>query len=53
MNQKAQQKITNRRDFLLRLLKGAISIGAACSLSYWLYDATGPGAAREAGGRGG
>ena len=47
MNQKAQQKITNRRDFLLRFLKGAISIGAACSLSYWLYDATGPGAARE------
>jgi uncharacterized protein (DUF362 family) len=47
VNQKAQQHITNRRDFLLRLLKGTISIGAACSLSYWLYDATGPGAARE------
>ena len=47
MNQKAQQQTTNRRDFLLRLLKGGISIGAACSLSYWLYDATGPGVVRE------
>ena len=47
MNQRAQQHTTNRRDFLLRLLKGGISIGAACSLSYWLYDATGPGVARE------
>ncbi|MGI9568906.1 MAG: DUF362 domain-containing protein, partial [Desulfobulbia bacterium] len=47
MNQRAQQQTTNRRDFLLRLLKGGISIGAACSLSYWLYDATGPGVARE------
>ncbi len=46
MNQKAQHT-TNRRDFLLRLLKGGISIGAACSLSYWLYDATGPGVARD------
>ncbi|MDH3803325.1 MAG: DUF362 domain-containing protein [Deltaproteobacteria bacterium] len=43
MNQTAQQPTTNRRGFLLRLLKGGISIGAACSLSYWLYDATGPG----------
>jgi len=43
VNQKAQQTTTNRRDFLLRLLKGGISIGAACSLSYWLYDSTGPG----------
>jgi len=42
VNQKAQQATTNRRDFLRRLLKGAISIGAACSLSYWLYDSTGP-----------
>ena len=47
MNREAEQHTTNRRDFLLRLLKGGISIGAACSLSYWLYDATGPGAARE------
>lgn len=44
MNQKAQQHTTNRRAFLLRLLKGGISIGAACSLSYWLYDSTGPAA---------
>jgi uncharacterized protein (DUF362 family) len=43
VNQRAQQPTTNRRDFLLRLLKGGISIGAACSLSYWLYDATGLG----------
>ena len=47
MNQKAQQHTTNRRNFLLRLLKGGISIGAACSLSYWLYNAAGPGVARE------
>jgi uncharacterized protein (DUF362 family) len=33
---------TNRRDFLLRLLKGGLSITAACALSYWLYDETGP-----------
>ncbi|MGD9037054.1 MAG: DUF362 domain-containing protein [Syntrophobacterales bacterium] len=47
MNQESQQQTTNRRDFLLRLLKGGISIGAACSLSYWLYDATGPELVRE------
>ncbi|UCF01133.1 MAG: DUF362 domain-containing protein [Deltaproteobacteria bacterium] len=47
MNQRAQQHTTNRRDFLLRLLKGGIFIGAACSLSYWLYDAAGPGVVRE------
>ena len=47
MNQNARQQTTNRRDFLLRLLKGGISIGAACSLSYWLYDAAGPGVARK------
>jgi uncharacterized protein (DUF362 family) len=47
VNQRAQQHTTNRRDFLLRLLKGGIFIGAACSLSYWLYDAAGPGVARE------
>ena len=33
---------TNRRDFLLRLLKGGLSITAACTLGYWLYDGTGP-----------
>ncbi len=37
----------NRRDFLLRLLKGGLSIAAACSLSYWLYDGAGPGAVQE------
>ena len=47
MNQSAQQPTTNRRDFLIRLLKAGISIGAACSFSYWLYDATGPGVARQ------
>ena len=47
MNQESQQQTTNRRDFLLRLLKGGISIGAACSLSYWLYDASGPAVVRE------
>ncbi|MCG6918971.1 MAG: DUF362 domain-containing protein [Deltaproteobacteria bacterium] len=33
---------TNRRDFLLRLLKGGLTITAACTLSYWLYDGIGP-----------
>ena len=47
MNQREQQPSTNRRDFLVRLLKGTISIGAACSLSYWLYDPTGPGIAKK------
>jgi uncharacterized protein (DUF362 family) len=47
VNQKAQQPTTNRREFLVRLFKGGLSIGAVCSLSYWLYDATGPGAATE------
>jgi uncharacterized protein (DUF362 family) len=47
MNQREQQPPTNRRDFLLRLLKGTISIGAVCSLSYWLYDPTGPGIAKN------
>ena len=47
MSQRAQQHTTNRRDFLLRLLKGGISIGAACSLSYWLYDASGPRVAQK------
>ena len=47
MNQESQQQTTNRRDFLLRLLKGGISIGAACALSYWLYDATGPAVVPE------
>jgi uncharacterized protein (DUF362 family) len=47
VNQPSQQPVTSRRDFLLRLLKGGISIGAACSLSYWLYDSTGPGIARS------
>jgi uncharacterized protein (DUF362 family) len=45
VNQKSEQGITARREFLLRLLKGGISIAAACSLSYWLYDRVGPGLA--------
>jgi uncharacterized protein (DUF362 family) len=47
VNQESQQQTTNRRDFLLRLLKGGLSIGAACSISYLLYDATGPALVRE------
>ena len=47
MNQKEQQSPTNRRDFLRRLLKAAISIGAASTLSYWLYDSSGPGIAKS------
>jgi uncharacterized protein (DUF362 family) len=47
VNQKEMQPTTHRRDFLLRLLKGGISIGAACSLSYWLYDSTAPEIAKS------
>ena len=47
MNQKEQQSPTNRRDFLRRLLKAAISIGAASTLSYWLYDSSRPGIAKS------
>lgn len=47
MNPRPGQETTNRRDFLLRLLKGGVSIAAACTLSYLLYDGTGPGRARE------
>ena len=47
MSQTEQQPPTNRRDFLRRLLKAVISIGAASSLSYWLYDSTGPGIAKS------
>ncbi len=36
------ERTASRRDFLLRLLKGGLSITAACTLSYWLYDGTGP-----------
>jgi uncharacterized protein (DUF362 family) len=41
------ERTTNRRDFLLRLLKGGLSITAACTLSYWLYDGTGPHPGQE------
>ncbi len=47
MNQEPEQGTTNRRDFLLRVLKGGISVAAACSLSYWLYDSIGPGRGLE------
>jgi uncharacterized protein (DUF362 family) len=47
VNHNPGQKTPNRRDFLRRLLKGGISIAAACSLSYLLYDKTGPGQADE------
>jgi uncharacterized protein (DUF362 family) len=42
-----ERNTTNRRDFLVRLLKGGLSITAACSLSYWLYDRTGPRPAQQ------
>ncbi|MEJ2366231.1 MAG: DUF362 domain-containing protein, partial [Deltaproteobacteria bacterium] len=47
MSQTEQQPPTNRRDFLRRLLKAVLSIGAASSLSYWLYDSSGPGIAKS------
>ncbi|MEJ2430936.1 MAG: DUF362 domain-containing protein [Deltaproteobacteria bacterium] len=47
MSQTEQQPPTNRRDFLRRLLKAVLSIGAASSLSYWLYDSSGPGLAKS------
>jgi len=40
-------RTTSRRDFLLRLLKGGLSITAACTFSYWLYDGTGPQPGQE------
>jgi uncharacterized protein (DUF362 family) len=46
-----ERTTTNRRDFLLRLLKGGLSITAACTLSYWLYDGTGPHPSQEQEGR--
>lgn len=42
MNQIPEPQQTNRRDFLLRMLKAGISVAAACSLSYWFYDSVGP-----------
>ena len=47
MKHEPEQGIATRRDFLLRLLKGGISIAAACSLTYLLYDKTGPNPARD------
>ncbi|MDH3773379.1 MAG: DUF362 domain-containing protein [Syntrophobacteria bacterium] len=44
MNQEQENNKTNRRNFLLRLVKGTMSIATACSLSYWLYDSIGPAA---------
>ena len=43
MNSEPGLQTTTRRDFLVRMLKGGISIAAACSLSYLLYDRNGPG----------
>jgi len=37
----------NRREFLLRTIKAGTSIGVTCSLSFWLYDSTGPGPTRN------
>jgi uncharacterized protein (DUF362 family) len=42
VNLEAEKKTTDRRDFILRLLKGSISIAAFSSLSLLLYDRTGP-----------
>jgi uncharacterized protein (DUF362 family) len=47
VNSGSEHQTPNRRDFLLRLLKGGVSIGTACSLSYWLYDSAGPGLASK------
>ena len=42
MKQPVVQGETDRRDFLLRALKAGLSIAAACSLSAWFYDSSGP-----------
>ena len=41
MNSDAEHKI-NRRQFMARSAKAGASILAACSISYWFYDRTGP-----------
>lgn len=43
MNQLSKDNFMKRREFLLRSIKAGASIAAAGSLSYWLYDSTGPG----------
>lgn len=45
MNQSQDDRTTSRREFLLRAAKAGLSIGAACSVSYWLFDSTVPGEA--------
>lgn len=42
MNQLSKDNSMSRREFLLRTIKAGASLAATCSLSYWLYDSTGP-----------
>jgi uncharacterized protein (DUF362 family) len=37
----------NRREFVLRTIKAGASIATVGSLSYWLYDSTGPGPSQD------
>jgi uncharacterized protein (DUF362 family) len=43
MRRPANDDTMKRRDFLLRCTKAGMTIAAAASLSYWLYDPMGPG----------
>ncbi len=46
MNSRPEHNI-NRRQFMARSAKAGASILAACSVSYWFYDRTGPGRSEE------
>lgn len=46
MNSDPGHKI-DRRQFMTRSAKAGASILAACSISYWFYDSTGPGRTEE------
>ncbi|NIS62153.1 MAG: DUF362 domain-containing protein [Proteobacteria bacterium] len=47
MSQFSKNKSINRREFFLRSIKAGASIAAAGTLSYWLYDSTGPGPSQD------
>ena len=46
MNSHPEHKL-NRRQFMVRSAKAGASILAACSISYWFYDRSGPGRRSE------
>ncbi len=46
MNSHPEHRL-NRRQFMVRSAKAGASILAACSISYWFYDRSGPGRSEE------